>query len=196
MWITTFDQVLPTADEQRTAQWALRHGQRLSRISTGTLRHSNYVLPTTLGTTLSLLLRRSQTSSKKKSALTGRVLCTWWIASFPGSLFRILSRSFGEKSESLGRFGTWYGGTVVTAVPCKRPKRHNVMGVALSWYRWCSSFPWNPAAYGPCWSQEPSKMDQKPVSWDILQSKWNMWKDWAWRLWRAIFRAFPDWSQS
>jgi len=40
----TFDQVLPTADEQRTAQWALRHTQRLSWISTGALHHSNYLL--------------------------------------------------------------------------------------------------------------------------------------------------------
>ena len=56
-----------------------------------------------------------------------------WLASNPGFPVRILSRSFGEKSEGKpGRISHVIGSTVVTAVPCKRPKRHNVMGVALS----------------------------------------------------------------
>ena len=44
MQITTFDQVLPTADGQRTAQ--------------DEQAFTNYVLATRLGTTLSLLSRR------------------------------------------------------------------------------------------------------------------------------------------
>ena len=58
-----------TADGQTTAQWVLRHKPAtLSWISTGVLRHSNYILVTRLGTTLSLHFCHFGTSNlvKKK----------------------------------------------------------------------------------------------------------------------------------
>ena len=51
-----------------------------------------------------------------------------------GFLFRILSCSFEEKSEGKpGLISHVISGTVVTAVPCKRLKRHNAVSVALLW---------------------------------------------------------------
>ena len=47
-----------------------------------------------------------------------------------------------KKSEvKPGRISHVISGAVVTAVPCKHPKRHNVMGVALSRSAKKSSFP-------------------------------------------------------
>ena len=80
----TFDQVLPTADGQRTAQWALRNSQQLSRISTELLHHSIslYTLATRLGTTFSLLFRHFgdqvlKPHPKKKSALSNEGLALY-----------------------------------------------------------------------------------------------------------------------
>ena len=71
------------------------------------------------------------------------------LASNLGFPFQILFRSFGEKLEvKPGRISHVIGGTVVIAVPCKRPKRHNVMGVALSGALFKGFLPKNPAAYG------------------------------------------------
>ena len=76
------------------------------------------------------MVYKQQNASQRLRSVHKTTKC---IALNPPFPFRILFRSFGEKSEGKpGRISHVIGGTVVTAVPCKCLKRHNVMGVALS----------------------------------------------------------------